>query len=365
MADVKQLEAVEIVGERTSVEVHLDKKIYNIGRDLTNSGATISDALDNIPSVTVDVDGAISLRGNGNVRILINGRPSALAGFGSTDALRQLSADAIEKVEVITSPSARYDAEGTAGILNIILKKEKTRGFNGSVNTSLGLPNRFNFTPNLNFRTNKFNFFTTLGYSYSEPPGNGFFDNIYQQGTFDRITEDRDISRSNRGFNGTVGIEYFLDENSSITANVFGRLNDGEDVTQNNTVRFVGNQIDSRTLRREIEFEDEETYQFALNYNNDLDENGQKLSVGIQYSFDEEYKPIGITEDNIFPNVATVAAENILEIEQQNEFLIQADYVLPIGDAQFEAGYRGNFAQTDTDFSLEELDLNTELFESN
>ncbi len=95
--DAAQLEDVVVTGERTSVEVRLDKKVYNIGKDLTNSGATISDALGNLPSVTVDVDGAIALRGNGNVRILINGRPSALAGFGSTDALRQLPADAIEK----------------------------------------------------------------------------------------------------------------------------------------------------------------------------------------------------------------------------------------------------------------------------
>ncbi|WP_338039382.1 carboxypeptidase regulatory-like domain-containing protein [Maribacter litopenaei] len=104
--DVAQLNEVDVVGERTTVEVRLDKKIYNIGKDLTISGATVSDALNNVPSVNVDVDGAISLRGNENVRILINGRPSALAGFGSTEALQQLPADAIEKVEVITSPSA-------------------------------------------------------------------------------------------------------------------------------------------------------------------------------------------------------------------------------------------------------------------
>ena len=124
--DVAQLQEVEVVGEKTTVEVRLDKKIYNIGKDITTSGGNVSDALNNIPSVSVDVEGAISLRGNENVRILINGKPSALAGFGSTDVLQQLPADAIEKVEVITSPSARYDAEGTAGILNIVLKKEKT-----------------------------------------------------------------------------------------------------------------------------------------------------------------------------------------------------------------------------------------------
>ena len=182
--DATQLEAVEVVGEKTTVEVRLDKKIYNIGKDITTSGGNVSDALNNIPSVTVDIDGAISLRGNENVRILINGKPSALAGFGSTDALQQLPADAIERVEVITSPSARYDAEGTAGILNIVLKQQKTLGLNGSVNTSIGFPIDSRVTTNLNLRTNKFNLFNTLAYFYREPPGNAFFDNTYAAGDF-------------------------------------------------------------------------------------------------------------------------------------------------------------------------------------
>ena len=118
------LDEVTVVAETTTVDVRLDKKIYNIGKDLTTAGGTVSDALNNVPSVSVDVEGGISLRGNENVRILINGKPSAMAGFGSTDVLRQLPANAIERVEVITSPSARYDAEGTAGILNIILLKK-------------------------------------------------------------------------------------------------------------------------------------------------------------------------------------------------------------------------------------------------
>ena len=140
--DVEQLEAVEVVGERTTVELRLDKKVYNVGKDLTVKGGSVTDVLDNVPSVSVDVEGTISLRGNESVRILINGKPSALSGL-STDALQQLPADAIEKVEVITNPSARYDAEGTAGILNIILKQSKTAGLNGSVNTFVGNPDNF------------------------------------------------------------------------------------------------------------------------------------------------------------------------------------------------------------------------------
>ncbi|WP_047418874.1 outer membrane beta-barrel family protein [Cellulophaga sp. Hel_I_12] len=360
-----ELEGIEVVGERTSVEVRLDKKVYNVGKDLTNSGATISDALGNIPSVTVDVDGAIALRGNGNVRILINGRPSALAGFGSTDALRQLPADAIEKVEVITSPSARYDAEGTAGILNIVLKKEETRGFNGTINTTLGFPVASSFTSNLNLRKDKFNLFNTIGYTFREPPGNGFFDNTYVEGTFDRIIEDRDINRRNSGFNLNLGIEYFLTETSSLTASAFGRLSDGEDITENNTIRFIGSDINSTTLRVEDEQEEDKSVQFSLNYINDFNTEGHRLTADLQYSLDKETKPTTILENNTFPDTQLVARENINEIEKQNEFLVQIDYVLPLGDAQFEAGYRGNWEESDTDFALEEFDLDSGVFVPN
>lgn len=136
--DSESLDEVVVRAETTEVQIRLDKKIYNIGKDLTTSGATVSDVLNNVPSVTVDVEGVISLRGNENVRVLINGKPSAMVGFGYTNALRQLPADAIDCVEVITSPSARYDAEGTAGILNIILRKEKTLGLNGSFTANYG-----------------------------------------------------------------------------------------------------------------------------------------------------------------------------------------------------------------------------------
>ncbi|MDX5583979.1 MAG: carboxypeptidase-like regulatory domain-containing protein, partial [Aureibaculum sp.] len=142
IVDSEALDEIEIIAEKSTVEIHLDKKIYNVGKDMTVKGGTASDVLDNIPSVTVDVDGVVSLRGNENVRILINGKPSGLIGINDTESLRKFQADAIEKVEVITSPSARYDAEGTAGILNIILRRDKITGFNGVVTANVGVPER-------------------------------------------------------------------------------------------------------------------------------------------------------------------------------------------------------------------------------
>ncbi|MEO9892895.1 TonB-dependent receptor [Aurantibacter sp.] len=353
--DVAQLDGVEVVGEKTTVEIRLDKKIYNIGKDLTNSGATITDALNNVPSVDVDVEGAISLRGNENVRILINGKPSALAGFGSTDALGALPADAIEKVEVITSPSARYDAEGTAGILNIVLKKEKTLGFNGSVNTTIGYPTTSGISVNTNLRTDKFNIFNTTGYSYRDAPGNAYFDNTYTSGSYDRIYEDREYNRLRKGFNTNLGLEYFITDNSSLTGSVFYRTSDGEDLTENTNQRYIDSSLNSLTFRTENETEDDENYQFSLNYVNDLNEDGEKLTADLQYSRKDEEKFSIIEENETMPDQNLIVLENVYEVEAENEYLVQADYVLPMEDSQFEIGYRGKFEEDITDYRLDSL----------
>ena len=363
--DVSQLEGVEVVGEKTTVEVRLDKKIYNIGKDLTTSGATISDALNNVPSVNVDVEGAISLRGNENVRILINGKPSALAGFGSTDALRELPADAIEKVEVITSPSARYDAEGTAGILNIVLKREKTLGFNGLVNVNIGYPGQSGISVNANLRTDKFNIFNTLGYRYNDSPGNAFYENSYTNGQYGQINEDRDYTRRSKGLNNNFGVEYFITKKSSITGSFFMRFQDGDDLTENYSNYFENGLLTRQSFREEIELEDEENYQFSLNYMNNIDDDGQKLTVDLQYSNGDEVENSTIDDNNTFPNLSLNTLESVYQNEIEDEYLVQADYVLPMGDAQFEAGYRGTFDKEVTDYKLDSLNRATGLFVTN
>lgn len=354
--NTESLEEVVVRAETTEVQIRLDKKVYNIGKDLTTSGATVSDALNNVPSVTVDVDGAIALRGNENVRILINGRPSAIAGFGDTDALRQLPAETIERVEVITSPSARYDAEGTAGILNIILRKEKTLGLNGSIQTNFNYPFGSNITGNINIRTDKFNIFNTTGVRYNETPGNANFRNTYFGDFVENplVIEDRKYNRVRQGFNTNLGIEYFLTKTSSLTASGFYRLSDNNDSTTNFTQEFTALEslVVSRN-RNEAEGEDDENVQFSLNYVNDFDTNGHKLTADFQWEKGSETQKSLIEEFNSFPEIEFLPSEQITETEDQTEYLIQADYVLPIGEnAQFEAGFRGTFENTITDYLL-------------
>lgn len=367
--DSESLDEVVVRAETTEVQVRLDKKIYNIGKDLTTAGATVSDALNNVPSVTVDVDGTINLRGSENVRILINGKPSAIAGFGDTDALRQLPADAIQSVEVITSPSARYDAEGTAGILNIILKKEKTLGFNGQIRANVGLPWNSSLNGSINIRTDKYNIFNNTGLSYRERPGNANFDNRYFDRTitdpdtgeittvppnFDRTVEDRDIDRQGKGFNTNLGMEYFLNDKSSITGSAFYRLGDDRDITTNTTDDFQP--FDTQQFSRErveTETEDDNSLQLSLNYTNNINNSGHKLTADVQWETGKETQRSLITEENTFPEIQVLPAERVTEIEDENEVLVQADYVLPIGEnAQFEAGFRSRLQETTTDYEL-------------
>ena len=354
--DSESLGEVLIRAETTEVKIRLDKKIYTIGKDLTTSGANVGETLNNIPSVTVDLDGAISLRGNENVRVLINGKPSAMAGLGANDVLNQLPAEAIERVEVITSPSARYDAEGTAGILNIILRKEKAIGLNGSFTANYGVPIQSGLTTNFNLRTDRFNLFNTSGVRYRESPGNATYENRYFSAAAENplLREDRRYDRLRKGLNTNLGIEYFISQNSSITAMGFFSSGNNENLTTNNTNEFSQtNETAQTSARKEAEKEKNQNYQFSLNYLHNFSDNGHKITADLQYENDKETEQSIISEVVSFPGIMRLSSESITNKENQEEYLAQIDYVLPIGEnAQFEAGFRGNMEESITNYLL-------------
>jgi outer membrane receptor protein involved in Fe transport len=360
--DIAKLDAAIIVAEKTTVDIRLDKKIYNIGKDLTVQGGTASDVLDNVPSVSVDVEGNVALRGNNSVRILIDGRPSALVGFSGAEALRQIPSEAIERIEVITSPSARYDAEGTAGILNIILRKNRIIGFNGSINMNTSYPERYGISTNLNFRTTKWNLFTNTGYRYRTSPGNAFTSIEYKfpdapptDTALLGVDESRNFDRLGRSYFTSFGAEYFINDDSSILANVVYRLGNDNDVNTNNNQRFFSDTaLNETNLREEKEAEDENDIQFSLDYQSDLDENGQKLKASAQFSTSREDQESNILQTEIISNTIN-DLERVLETEDETEALVQVDWEKPVGeDIQYEAGYRGNYRDISNSFFFEE-----------
>ncbi len=360
--DVAELDAAIVIAEKTTVDIRLDKKIYNIGKDLTVRGGSASDVLDNVPSVQVDVEGNVSLRGNENVTIFIDGRPSALVGINGADALRQIPAEAIEKVEVITSPSARYDAEGTAGILNIVLRKQSLRGFNGNLQLESGIPERLGLSFNGNYRKNKWNFFTNTGWRYRTTPGNAssstqFFSDDAQN---DLVNENREFDRLGRSLFTSFGAKYDLTDSSNLVANLVYRYGNDDDVTTNTIDRFATDgTLNEATLRTEGEGENEDDIQFTLDYINNIGDNGQRLSANLQYGQEIEQELANILETDTVNDILNDVEFQDQDTQEKNA-LLQIDYELPIGEnINFEAGYRGNYRDITTSFFLAERDFST------
>ncbi len=348
-----QIETVVIRGEKTTVDIKLDKKVYSVGQDLMVKGGTVSDVLDNIPSVTVDSEGTISLRGNENVKVLIDGKPSNAVSVN--DALKMLPADAVNKVEVITNPSARYDAEGGAGILNIILKKGKSNGFNGTLMATTGTPDNHGINGTLNYKTNQINLFTTQGYNYKSNPGYSKVNTRYlnpDNSTNSYIDEDRENSRINKGYNGGFGFDWYLDKSTTWTNSINYRKNSGdneEDVDYNN---FDSNRnFTFYRNRLNLEDQNEENIEYNTNFVKNFSKSGHKLTIDGSFSDSKNYNNSIIFDNS---SLSTTTSTDLTKNNQkQNRNLIQADYVLPIGEKyQFEAGYRGNFVNMNTDYAV-------------
>ena len=357
--DYEALGEVEIIAEETTVEVKLDKKIYTVGRDLSVRGGNAGDVLDNIPSVSVDLEGNILLRGNDAARILINGKPSSLVGIDSK-FLQQLPSDAIEKVEVITSPSARYEAQGSGGIINIILRKSKKLGLNGSLSSSVGDPKRNALSSNLNYRNGKLNFFNSSGWNDNLSPGGGYNNSEYYNGdepnTF--FEEDRQRERSRSGYFLNNGIEWYLSDNTSIVGSFFYNKADSENVQNNfiNQVDSFGGDILNQTIQTENEISNDFNREYNFNYETNFDDTGQKLTVDIQFDNSEDYENGDVLRDNELDEVINTK-------EESNSYLIKADYVYPIGDnKQFEAGIRISEDDNITDYKVFE-NIDSEIVE--
>ena len=350
--DVSVLDEVEVRAERTQVEIRLDKKIYNVGQDITVKGGNVSDVLANIPSIDVDFDGNISLRGNSNVRILINGKPSGLVGLSGPQGLRSLPSESIEKVEVVTSPSARYSAEGTAGILNIILKKQNLLGFNGNFNVNLGIPKNEGINGTLNVRNEKLNLFGTVNLSNSENSGTFFSETNYtRQDLTIEETNDSDYENKNIFFN--LGSEYYFDDNTSLTISGFYKKGDDSSFLTNLVNDISRGSISSTNNRLRDETEMDESFEYALDFYKDYDRDGQTLSARISYEESEDDGLEDIEDFSTFPLISESIFEKVSNIDFQKRLLGQVDFIYPIDkNTEFEFGYRGNFLERETDYDV-------------
>ncbi len=377
-----QLDEVEIRAEKSETQFSLDKRVFNVGKDLANRGGSAEDILDNVPSVTVDIEGAVSLRGSGGVRILIDGRPSGLAGVDNTNGLRNIPANMIERVEVITNPSARYEASGMAGIINIILKKDTGHGFNGSFDLTGGIPEQQGIGANLNYRKNKLNWFANYSIRNRTSPGSGF---TYTERTVGDLVEildsDRDQDRGGLSNSIRFGADYFLNDKTQLTASFNYRISDENNlstITYDSLSRAVTSITPERlsnTLRTDNEKEDESNLQYSLNYRKEFSSRDHMFNATIQYRdeieseasiFDEVYTPVGE------PGISNLYQESSNE-ELEKVWLAQFDFSRPLGDDhKYEIGFRTSFRDLENDYIVQDrnadgsfsvLELNGQLFD--
>lgn len=355
--DSKQLDEIVVRAEKTNVSIKLDKKVYSIGSDLMVKGGTVSDVLDNIPSVSVDAEGAISLRGNENVTIFIDGKPSN--AINVNEALRLIPADAIDKVEVITNPSARYDAEGGAGILNILLKKGKNQGFNGTFIGATGYPLNNSISGTLNYKTKKYNLFTNQGYANRTSLGKSLYETNYlnpMPNSPEFIKETRKNEDNSKNYNGNLGIELYLNNSTSWT-NTINYRNSNESNVDNVNYDNQFSDVLNNYNRTRVSDEDnkDEDVEFKSNLQKKFKKDGHKLDIDVQ---------ISNSNSKEFANIIDSQNGNDFtqNYQKRNKELLQADYVLPIGEnGQIEAGYRGSFTNQLTDVMVYNNDaLNTD-----
>ncbi len=370
--DSALLDEVEIVAEKSTMTMTLDKRVFNVGKDVSSTAGNAIEVLDNIPSVNVDVEGNVSLRGDSGVQILVDGKVSGLAGTSTQDALRSLQADMIEKIEVVTNPSVRYDAEGTAGIINIVLKKDKRRGFNASVDFRGGFPVQWGeeffkedfpfqtgIGASLNYRFKKFNVFANYNFNYRDDISDGYTKTEYFEGLYGydptlanhddatQITEQTTYRNRNRkGHNIRGGFDYYFTDNDILTFSTMYRQSDGHNtpvVTYIDNFPFEGLQNFSR--RSEDWYNERPMMEYTLSYDKYFGTKDNSLKASVRYftNSDTEWSNIidseFLTQEDMDNNVSSYAVNQYTEA-QENQQNLQAtvDFVHRYGLSVVELG---------------------------
>ncbi|MFA9388455.1 MAG: TonB-dependent receptor domain-containing protein [Prolixibacteraceae bacterium] len=358
----ENIDEVQVIAEKATYNNSIDRKVYNVEKDVLSQSGSVSDLLQNIPSVLVDVDGNVSLRGSENVLIMINGKPSILMGANRAAVLQQLPANTIEKIEVMTNPSAKFKPDGTSGIINIVLKKNREQGFNGSVGGNIGNQNRINGTLSANYNTGKFNFFGTYGIRQDDRPRSSTDMRIMT----DTITNEKsyfeqEVSEYSRPLSqiARIGIDYSINENNSLgIATDYNHKNFIRKDTSMNTWLDENHLATKEFTRTRIDNEYENENEFTAYFHHQFQQEDHELNIEYtqQNQFEEEDNHF--TEDHTIPNVYR-SLDNTLIRQKEKQSLVYVEYAYAVNEqSKLEAGYVGEFAKIDLDFGGELYDIN-------
>jgi outer membrane receptor protein involved in Fe transport len=323
--DAIQLKGVEIISERSTIEQKIDRKVINIGKDIIASGNTASDILNNVPTVSVDAQTKeISLRGNSNVRILIDGKPS---NIDAAQLLQQIPSSSIKQVELITNPSAKYNPEGMSGIINIILHKNSNEGFNGSINSGVtfAITPKVNSALNLNYKTGKVNFYTNYGFNHGK---NRNFGTIDSERPNSENSQDFNSYNQNTSHLVKFGVDFYMDDRNTFSLFTNQNISLSRGAGSNTIDYFDIDLRDSEQLTKQNNDNNTQTYDFA--YKHDFTKKDETLDVQANYSTTDnpDQSRFDYVQQNPLTN--TISLNDIQR--DINYFQFNIDYVNPLSE---------------------------------
>ncbi len=342
-SDAKVMDEVKVVGIRSEMKVDIDKKVFTVDQNIAATGGSATDVLSNIPSVEVDNEGGISLKGNSSVTVWINGKASGLSADNRGQILEQLPAETIEKIEVITNPSAKYSPEGTAGIINIVLKKDRKAGYYGSLQLGGDSQGGYNASANYNYSSSKLDAYASLAYRERVRKGGGF---SHRLNTFETDTTFLNQKSTNSGGGSNVftrlGMTWHVTPNDHITVGGFAMFGNGDSKRTVNYLSDVPNSFTTSTRLTDA----------------DTKMNGGNLEFGYKHEFGKDhYLDFNITTDkwqmdntSIYKQNSVFADANEVSSYQKqimnmnnHEVEIQLDYFKKINEnSKLEAGYKAS-----------------------
>ncbi len=366
------LGTVVVKGKNDMLVTNLDKQVINVEKDLQSAGGTALDVMQNIPALTVDIDGNISLRGSSNVTILVDGKPTGMAGLNSSDVLTSIPASSIKSVEVVTNPSAKYDPDGTAGIINIVLKRKSNLGFNGIFNLNAGTGSKYTGGTNFNYRTGDLNFYGDLSGRMFEFNRTGISS---RTNFFNGSTSYLDQS-SNGGYNMymnniNVGADYLFDDYNTLSfstqlrqfhtnnsGDVFNSQLDGQSSLEN---YFVNSSEANRTVKANT---------YSLDYKRDFDNPEQKwtadamyTTIGMNSTSGTNYNYL-LTNGN--PSSIPASLINNTYNNYHRMFTLQSDYVQPLGSGnKIDLGFKSSISDLGNDYNYYNFDPANNLWINN
>lgn len=343
------IQGVEITAEKSLITSNLDKKVITVDKNMSLGGGTATDVMENVPSVTVDSEGNISLRGNSNITLLIDGKPSSQSGLSSSDVLNQIPASSIENVEVITNPSVRYDPDGTSGIINIVLKKKTLQGFNGMISGNVGNGEKYNGSLALNYRHNKFNAFINADTRQMKGKSSGESVRTSNYGESINILDQTEDGSMHMGMSRlSAGFDYFIDTRNNITLSASKRdMNFGGDGNTYN--QSITNGITDRIFNRFNESDrGVDSYEYNLSYKHTFPQKGREFTNDIIISDNSMNSDSYITqqETNLSSESSYVPAplkQWNLSNNKNKMLTVQGNYIYPMENgSRIETGYKAS-----------------------